>query len=264
MPIATAARDASDVAASLEAVARVLVKVSTLVCALPWVNSLSLDPIRVDGDGAVITGGRVTIDPDRPVASVGYAHVAIHPYPIEMVADVTLRDGRRLHVRPILPEDAELERAFVDGLSEQTRYFRFFYHLHELTPAMLARFTQVDYDRELALVAVDDSGGKPAFVGVARYTRNPDRESAEFAVVVADAWQAHGVGYRLMRRLIASAQQRGLARLEGTVLRSNTNMLRFTDSLGFVTHDDPSDAGQVSVVLELRPPPSGDGGSARP
>ena len=264
MPFATVARDASDVAASLEAVARVLVKVSTLVCALPWVNSLSLDPIRVDGDGAVITGGRVTIDPDRPVASVGYAHVAIHPYPIEMVADVTLRDGRRLHVRPILPEDAELERAFVDGLSEQTRYFRFFYHLHELTPAMLARFTQVDYDRELALVAVDDSGGKPAFVGVARYTRNPDRESAEFAVVVADAWQAHGVGYRLMRRLIASAQQRGLARLEGTVLRSNTNMLRFTDSLGFVTHDDPSDAGQVSVVLELRPPPSGDGGSARP
>jgi acetyltransferase len=215
------------------------------------VTALALDPVRVDEGGAVVTGARVTIDPSRPAATLGYAHMAIHPYPIEMVADVALRDGTSLHVRPIRPEDAELERAFVDGLSEQTRYFRFFYHLHELTPAMLARFTQVDYDRELALVAIDESGGKRAIVGVARYTRNPDRESAEFAVVVTDAWQNRGVGYRLMKRLIESARQRGLSRLEGTVLRANTNMLHFTDSLGFVTHDDPGEPAQVSVVLEL-------------
>jgi len=186
--------------------------------------------------------------------------MAIHPYPIEMIEDVTLRDGTRLHVRPIRPEDAELERAFFDSLSEQTRYFRFFYHVHSLTPAMLARFTQVDYDRELALIAIHEASGVPAMVGVARYTRNPDRESAEFAVVVADAWQAHGVGYRLMTRLIASARQRGLARLEGTVLRKNTNMLRFTDSLGFATHDDPNEPSQVTVVLELARP----AGPARP
>src|SRR6185369_1640374 len=99
------------------------------------------------------------------------------------------RDGTVLHVRPIRPEDADLERAFVNGLSEQTRYFRFFYLLHELTPAMLARFTQVDYDREMALVALVEASAGPKFVGVARYIANPDQESAEFAVVVADDWQ---------------------------------------------------------------------------
>jgi len=211
-----------------------------------------LDPVRAVPGAAVIGGARIVVDPKRKFATGGYRHMAIHPYPIEMVADAVLRDGTRLHLRPIRPEDAELERAFVDGLSEQTRYFRFFYHLHQLSPAMLARFTQVDYDRELALVAIDETGGAPAIVGVARYTKNPDRESAEFAVVVADAWHGRGVGHVLMTRLIESARQRGLARLEGTVLRANANMLRFTESLGFVVHDDPSEPAQVSAVLGLR------------
>lgn len=254
MPLAAMAPGGHDPAHVLEAVARILVQVSTLVCALPWVTSLTLDPVRIGDDDAVITGARVTIDPGRPAANVGYAHMAIHPYPIEMVADAVLDDGTRLHLRPIRPEDAELERAFVDGLSEQTRYFRFFYHLHQLSPAMLARFTQVDYDRELALVAIDETGSAPAIAGVARYTRNPDRESAEFAVVVADAWHRRGVGYALMARLIESARQRGLARLEGTVLRHNTNMLRFTESLGFVKRDDPAEPAQVAVVLDLARP----------
>jgi acetyltransferase len=255
-PIAAMARGRYDPAQALDAVARVLVQVSALVCALPWVTALTLDPVRIGDGDIVVTGACVTIDPDRPPAAVRYAHMAIHPYPIEMVGDVTLRDGTRLHLRPIRPEDAELERAFVDALSEQTRYFRFFYHLHQLSPAMLARFTQVDYDRELALVAIDDRGGVPAIVGVARYTRNPDRESAEFAVVAADAWHGRGVGHALMVKLIDSARQRGLARLEGTVLRSNTNMLRFTESLGFVTHDDPAEPAQVAVVLALGAPPT--------
>jgi acetyltransferase len=144
-----------------------------------------------------------------------------------------------------------MERAFVNGLSEQTRYLRFFYQLHELTPAMLARFTQVDYDREMALVAVDDAGGTSAIVGVARYVMGPDQEGAEFAVVVADAWQRRGVARALMTCLIACARTRGLKRLEGTVLRSNHNMLQFTQALGFVTRDHPDDRDQVSVALDL-------------
>ena len=157
-----------------------------------------------------------------------------------------------LAVRPIRPEDAELERAFVHGLSDQSRFFRFFYQLHELTPAMLARFTQVDYDRELALVAVAaNSAGTEEFVGVARYIANPDRESAEFAVVVADAWQHRGVARSLMERLMAAAKRSGLARFEGAVLRANQNMLRFTAALGFKVHDDPEDPEQVVVEREL-------------
>jgi len=249
--IAAALRAGHVVTPPLEALSRILLQVSSLVCALPWIRSMRLDPVRVGEHGAVISGAHVVIDPKKAVRVPAYRHMAIHPYPIEWVEDVSLADGTAMHVRPIRPEDAALERRFVEGLSEQTRYFRFFYRLQELTPAMLARFTQVDYDRELALVAIVDTDTAPAFVGVARYIANPDGESAEFAVVVADAWQARGVGHVLMRRLIAAAKRRGLARLEGAVLRNNPNMIRFTESLGFVTHDDPNEHEQVSMVLDL-------------
>ncbi len=247
-------RVGGEAAPAIAPLVRMLLQLSSLVCALPWVRTVTLDPVRI-GDGvAVIAGARVVIDPRRRVAVTGYRHMAIHPYPIELVGDAALRDGTVLHVRPIRPEDAELERAFVNGLSEQSRYFRFFYRLHELTPAMLARFTQVDYDREMALVAIHDGAGEPplrSFVAVARYTANPDAESAEFAIVVADAWQGRGVGRVLMQRLIDSAKRRGLSRLEGAVLRANANMRRFCEGLGFVTHDDPNEPEQVMMVLDI-------------
>jgi len=236
---------------TVEMLARILVQLSALVCALPWVRTLTLDPVRIGEGRAEIADARISIElaprrVDRP-----YGHMAIHPYPVEKIADVTLRDGTLVHVRPIRPEDAELERAFVRDLSEQTRYFRFFYQLHELTPSMIARFTQVDYDREMALVAIDDTHGAPAIIGVARYITTSDQESAEFAVVVADAWQRRGVAYVLMTRLIECAKGRGLKRLDGTVLRENANMLKFTTALGFKTRDDPEDQGQVIATLDL-------------
>jgi len=167
---------------------------------------------------------------------------------------MALRDGVSLSVRPIRPEDAALERRFVNGLSEESRYFRFFYRLHELTPQMLARFTQVDYDREMALVAIAPDASVPEgerFVGVARYIATPDGESAEFALVVADDWQGRGVGHGLMERLVASARKRGFARLSGTVLRSNRAMLRFVEQFGFAVADDPHDSDQAVATLDL-------------
>ncbi len=244
-------RAGREATATFEPLVQVLLQVSSLVCALPWVRTLTLDPVRVAEGVTAIAGARVVIDPKRKFPATGYRHMAIHPYPIELVADVHLGDGTPLHVRPIRPEDAELERAFVNGLSEESRYFRFFYRLHELTPAMLARFTQVDYDRELALVAINGSDGQSKFVGVARYIANPDQQSAEFAIVVTDAWHGRGVGRILMQRLIEYAKRRGLSRLEGAVLRSNANMRHFTEALGFVSHDDPNEPEQVNMVLDL-------------
>jgi acetyltransferase len=244
-------QDAGDGAAATEILTRLLVQVSALVCALPWLRSLVLDPVRVGEGRAEIAAARIVIDPGLKPLDRPYGHMAIHPYPIEYVADVMLHGGMRLHVRPIRPEDAELERAFVSGLSEQSRYFRFFYQLHELTPAMVARFTQVDYDREMALVAVDETGGTPAIIGVARYIMSSVPDTAEFAVVTADAWQGRGVGRMLMTRLVDCAKGRGLKRLEGAVLRGNANMLKFVAALGFVVHDDPDDGEQMIVTLEL-------------
>jgi len=233
-----------------DAFVSLLLAVSTLACVLPWV-------IEVDLSDAVVTGGqarparaRVLIDPRRSAAGHDYRHMAIHPYPAELETTLTLKSGRSMRVRPIRPEDAVAERAFVAGLSDETRYRRFMHHLHELTPQMLARFTQVDYDRELALVALE--GKRPEkIVAVARYVANPDAESAEFAIVVADALQGHGLGRALMRLLIACARRRGFRRLVGGVLATNAPMLAMIGGLGFVSTPDPSDREQMISTLEL-------------
>ncbi len=233
-----------------QALQRVLLQVSTLICALPWVRTLELDPVVATDGHAQVLNARVVVDAKKK-PTPGYRHMAIHPYPVELVGAITLQDGTVLPVRPIMPEDAERERAFVHGLSDESRYFRFFYQLHELTPAMLARFTQVDYDRELALVVLAPTPKGEQIIAVARYIANPDHESAEFAIVVADAWQKRGVARKLMERLIAAAKTRGFVRLQGTVLRANSRMLRFTTALGFQALNDPDDAEQVIVELRL-------------
>jgi acetyltransferase len=237
-----------------EPLVHLLLQVSALTCALPWVCGLALDPVIVAEGRVALPDARVVVDPRRKPGPA-YWHMAIHPYPVELEGWITLPDRTKLAVRPIRPEDAELERRFIAGLSETTRYFRFFYNLHELTPAMLGRFTQVDYDRELALLALapDAEGpGGVAIAAIARYVANVDHESAEFAIVVADAWQGRGVATRLMKALIARARKKGLTRLVGTVLRTNQAMLRFSQALGFTVRDDPEDPEQVDVELALR------------
>jgi len=233
---------------------QLVLRVSALVCALPWIRALALDPVAVARQQVEIPVARISVDPGRKPGP-GYRHMAIHPYPVELEMQVALRDGTSLFLRPIRPEDAELERRFMADLSEQSRYYRFFYRLHELTPAMLGRFTQVDYDRELALVAIAPDAHGPGgvqMVGVARYIGNYDHESAEFAVVVSDSWQGRGVATLLMQSLIACARKKGLQRLVGTVLRANQNMVRFVQRLGFTVRDDPEDGEQVTSELVLR------------
>ena len=236
--------------ATLDALIDALTRLSALACMLPWVSALAFDAAIASGGQLAVTNARFAVDPERRLLR-GYTHMAIHPYPVELIGDVALRNGTIVHVRPIRPEDAALEREFVAGLSEETRYFRFFYRISELTPPMLARFTQVDYDRELALVALVDVATNPSFVGVARYIANPDRTSAEFAVVVGDAWQRRGIARVLMRGLIVCAKRRGFERLRGTILRENERMLAFVRTLGFVLEKDPADPAHICATLAL-------------
>ncbi len=235
-----------------ESLIDLLLKVSALACATPWVVELELNPLHVARGKAVVVGARASIDASRPPASEGYRHMAIHPYPVELETELTLKSGANLRVRPIRPEDAAMEQAFVAALSDRSRYMRFMQHLPGLTPQMLERFTQVDYDRELALVALDETADPEAIVAVARYVANWDRESAEFAIVVADDWQGRGLGFALMRMLIACARKRGFRRLVGSVLTINASMIGLMKSLGFVVAADPDDRDQVIVALELR------------
>jgi len=152
-----------------------------------------------------------------------------------------LRDGSEIVIRPIGPEDADREQAFVRALSPQSRYFRFMSGLRELPIDMLYRFTHPDFQRELALVAL--SGESPATrqIGVARCVADEDRASAEFAVVVADDWQNRGVGTRLLCELMRAARAAGLRRLWGDILAGNSQMLGLMAALGFELRSPPED-----------------------
>jgi len=168
-------------------------------------------------------------------------------YPSELEGSLTLRDGSTVLVRPIKPEDETLEAAFVNGLSQNSRYQRFLNQVKELPPRLLARFTHIDYDRELALVALAPESGE--FIGVARYAPNDDGSSAEFALTVADAWQGRGLGHVLLVKLVASARAAGYKALDGTILADNRAMLDLAQHLGFVRTGRDGDT--VSVACKL-------------
>ncbi|MGH8731531.1 MAG: GNAT family N-acetyltransferase [Burkholderiales bacterium] len=173
------------------------------------------------------------------------------PYPVELVQSWTLRDGTRVVIRPIRPEDRQIEQDFVHNLSDESRYFRFFNAVRDLSETALTRFTQVNYEREMALIAVISENGRETEIGVARYAINPDGTSCEFAIVVADAWQRKGIGSKLMHSLMDAAGSRGLETMEGWVLAGNTRMLALMDALGFTIDASAGDPSLRHVVKNL-------------
>ncbi|MFN0298863.1 MAG: GNAT family N-acetyltransferase, partial [Burkholderiales bacterium] len=239
-------------AADRQAIVDVLLAVSEMVIHCPWLRELDINPLLVDGDGAAALDARVVIDPSRATADARYSHMAIHPYPTRLERTEALPDGTRLLVRPIRPEDARMELAFVEGLSDQSRYYRFFSAQNTLSPKMLARLTQVDYDHELALIALHNGAGGDEMVGVARYMPLADGKSCEFAVTVADALHGRGLGTLLMRRLVDAACDSGFETMVGEILAGNEKMLRLARALGFKGEPHPEDRSVVEVRLAIR------------
>jgi acetyltransferase len=237
-------------AANRKALEDVILRVSEMVCELPEIVELDINPLIVDEHKAMAVDARVVIERTSNSARP-YSHMAIHPYPSELIQQRDLPDGRRLVIRPIRPEDAHLEREFVDGLSERSRFLRFMYALPTLTPEMLSRFTQIDYDREMALIALLEEDGVEKQVGVARYMSYPDKRGCEFAIVVSDRHQKMGIATALLSELIDVARNRRLTRMDGLVLRENTNMLKLAERLGFESERDPDDPDIVKLELEL-------------
>jgi acetyltransferase len=147
-------------------------------------------------------------------------------------------------IRPIRPDDAERERAFINGLSPQSRYQRFMHNLREPTDAFIESMVNVDYRRTMALVAVTGEGTAERIIGVARYAADTD-ESCEFAVAVADDWQCRGVGTTLVPLLFEHAARAGFRTIYGTVLADNHRMIELAQWLG-LTVDSPK-PGEVTV-----------------
>lgn len=246
--------------ASLE---QVLLRVSEMVCALPQLREMDINPVIVDASGAVAVDARIVVDPVVQASNSAahpHGHLAILPYPTRYEQLWPLRGGVSCVVRAIHPDDAQMLQQLVRTLSPESRFFRFASNAPELSPSLLARFTLIDYDREMALVAVvkerSTSGSGEVIeteriVGVSRYITNPDQSSCEFALLVADDFKGRGLGSRLMESIMDVARDKGLAEIEGLVLAKNTDMLDLMKSLGFSSKryaDDP-DFNLVSHAL---------------
>jgi GNAT superfamily N-acetyltransferase len=166
-----------------------------------------------------------------------------------------LRDGTRVSIRPIHVLDVELERRFIEGLSPQSRRFRFLEAMRSPSDALLKQLTAIDPATDAAYVAVLGSGDAECEIGVARFSARPDGDDCEFAVTVSDEWQHKGLGSALMKRLIETARTRGIESMHSSDAADNEAMRKFADHLNFKHMRDPDDAKQVLYSIDLRTAP---------
>lgn len=162
----------------------------------------------------------------------------------------TLSDGTKITIRPIQPSDRQIEQAFVRSLSPISKHYRFFSGIAELSDNMLDKFTHMHYPSNVAVIATVMDNGAEEEIGVARYA-STDELTAEFAIVVADAWQGRGIATLLLQRLMALAKKAGVAELVGIVLRDNRGMLDLAHHLGFVLHRDDDDPSIIRASKKL-------------
>lgn len=237
-------------AAKLDVIAETLIKIAQLVIDHPEIDQLDINPLLADDFGVMALDARVMLKPsERP----GTARLAIRPYPKELEETVMSKDGRTLRLRPVRPEDEPAFHLGFTKLTSEEIQLRFFTPLKTLTHVMAARFTQIDYDREMALVLADDSAsGDGEIFGVARLAADPDNERAEYAIIVRHDMTGQGLGRMMMERLIDYARRHGIGELYGEVLRKNTAMLSLCDKLGFVRSSIPDDHNIVHVSLDLK------------
>lgn len=233
-----------DMPASGDAVQAVLLRLSEMASELSGLQSVHLrcNPLGQVQDPHIEVYLAPRHDPQYP-------HMAICPYPQQFTHELGLRKGLRTTIRPIRPEDAAALQTFVRALSQRSKYYRFFNALHELPTKMLVRYTQIDYAREMTLVALAEVDGHTTMVGEANYATLADSKTCEFAVVVADAMAGQGLGSALMSALMDTARAFGLQRIEGEVLANNQPMIALMESLGFDVYCTDDDTVEVARSL---------------
>jgi acetyltransferase len=236
-------------AARLDAVYDVLIAVARLLADRPEVAELDINPLLADEQGVRAVDARVRVSAARPG---GQARFAIQPYPAELAETLEWR-GQRLVVRPIRPEDEPAHRRFIERLDPDDIRMRIFYTRRELPHSELARLTQIDYAREMALVAVEaaEDGQEGETLGVVRAVSDPDNVEAEFAIIVRSDLKGRGLGRLLMQRIVDHARRQGLRRLIGDVLQGNRAMLELARHCGFTVDTEHSDDEAVRLVLPL-------------
>jgi acetyltransferase len=234
-----------------EAVALVLVKLAQLAADLPEVRELDLNPLLADEHGLLALDARIAVAPVEAAGrgERGHPRFAIRPYPKEWERGLTLRDGTKVFVRPVRPDDEPLYAPFFAQVSDQDLRLRFFAPVKDFSHTFVARFTQIDYARAMAFIALEEASG--AMLGVVRLHANANYDSGEFAVLVRSDFKGRGLGWQLMQLMTEYARAEGLKAVEGQVLSSNTTMLGMCRELGFDVAFDRQDPNACIVKLAL-------------
>jgi acetyltransferase len=235
--------------AKLELLEEMLIRLSQLVLDFPEISELDMNPVLVSAGSPIAVDARVLL---KSAACPSPMHLVISPYPEQYESREVTAAGLDVFIRPIKPEDAPLLIDLFDTLSPTSIYYRFFGPLKALPHSMLVRFTQVDYDREIDLVALEElAEGKERMLATARVISDPDGKRAEFAILVGDPWQGKGVGARLLEKCLSIAKERGIETVWGVVLRENTGMIALGRKLGFKASRTVA-PGEFELTIELK------------
>ncbi|HDM8044622.1 TPA: bifunctional acetate--CoA ligase family protein/GNAT family N-acetyltransferase [Vibrio campbellii] len=224
-----------------------LVRISQMAVELPEIERLDIHPVLVSGSDLTIIDADVTLKQYKGDAQ---ERLAIRPFPAEFVETVTLRDGQPILLRPILPEDEPIHAEFINSVSKEDLYNRFFSDVGEFNHEALANLTQIDYDREMAFVAVAFDENGPSIIGVARALITPDNSDAEFAILVRSDLKGKGLGKVLMQKIITYCQAKGTKQMSGMTMPTNRGMLSLAQSLGFELDVQFAD-GTADMILPL-------------
>ena len=233
-----------------DAVAMVLVKIAQMAADIPEIRELDINPLLADESGVLAVDARIAVGQvERKFGGSGPANFAVRPYPSQWQRHIEVKDGWRVFVRPIRPEDEPLIHELLRHVTSQDLRLRFFAPMKEFTHEFIARLTQLDYARAMAFVAFDEVTNE--MVGVVRIHSDSIYESGEYAILLRSDLKGRGLGWALMQLIIEYARSEGLKMISGDVLQENTIMLEMCRSLGFEVKTDPIDPGICDVKLVL-------------
>jgi acetyltransferase len=235
--------------ADLRLLEEIVVKFSNLVVDFPEIAEIDINPLAVCEEGIYALDSRIILDPQGLDSKDPHRHLVIMPYPVKYITPWRLKDGTEVLLRPIRPEDERLEAELISGLSDETSRFRFFQVMRNITHEMLTGYCNIDYDREMAIIAELSEGARKRNIGVGRLIIEPGDKRAEFAVLVADDFAGQGLGKKLVDMLIGIGEEKRLETIYGIVLSDNSHMIRLCRALGFEVKrgEDPEE-----VVVELK------------
>lgn len=240
--------------ADIEAIKYLLYKFAYLVMDFPQIKEIDINPYVVDDTGGLVLDAKIVLDENVDADNIKtYSHLVVSPYPRELITEWKTSDDTDVLIRPIKPEDEEMERELFRRISKQTEYFRFFGFIGEVTHEMLTRYTQIDYDREIALVAIVEEDDKEGIAGVVRLVSDSNNEAAEFAILVADHWQGKGLGNKFMNLIMEIAKERNIKKIYASVLNANTIMLHMFRKRGFTIKLEDGSSSYAEKLLFTDP-----------